>query len=144
MKVLEHITGADRLTSRFGGWPSFHDAEVVRLILDRRSAQAPTAAMLVHAWLMTDKVDDRGYYVLEKHTLVRFLFERITSIELSEFNHQNVLVGLEIAEEMVDGERAFRVTLDSSYGLSGSLVCGQIVVADVSPCNERGEPAGEG
>ena len=144
MTVLEHITGADRLTSRFGGWPSFHDAEVVRLALDRGGVNGPSAEMVVHVWLMTNNVDDRGYYVLEKHTLVRFLFERITSLELSEFNHQNVLFGLGVAEEMVQGERAFRVTLDSSYGLGGSLICGHIVVADVSPCNERGEPAGEG
>ena len=88
MTVLEHITGADRLTSRFGGWPSFHDAEVVRLMLDRRGENGPTAEMVVHAWLMTNKVDDRGYYVLEKHSLVRFVFDRITSIELAEFNHQ--------------------------------------------------------
>ena len=144
MTVLEHIAGADRLTSRFGGWPSFHDAEVVRLVLDRRGANGPSADLVVHAWLKTDKVDDRGYYVREKHTLVRFFFERITAIELSEFNHQNVLFGLDVAEEMVEGERAFRVTLDSSYGLSGSLVCGHIVIADVSPCNSHGEPAGEG
>ena len=144
MTVLEQITGADRLTSRFGGWPSFHDAEVVRLVLDRRGANGPTAELVVHAWLVTDKVDHRGYHVLEKHTLVRFLFERITSIELSEFNHQNVLFGLGIAAEVVEGEPAFRVTLDPSYGLGGSLVCGRVVVADVSPCNARGEPAGEG
>ena len=144
MTVLEQITGADRLKSRFGGWPSFHDAEVVRLVLDRRGANGPTAELVVHAWLVTDKVDPRGYHVLEKHTLVRFLFERITSIELSEFNHQSVLFGLGIAAEVVEGEPAFRVTLDPSYGLGGSLVCGRVVVADVSPCNARGEPAGEG
>jgi immunity protein 50 of polymorphic toxin system len=144
MTVLDHITGADRLVERFGGWPSFHDAEVVRLALDRSGTNGPTAEMLVHAWLMTDKVDERGYYVLEKHTLVRFVFERIASIELSEFNHQNVLFGLEVAPETVDGEPAFRVALDPSYGLGGSLVCGRVVVADVTPCDERGEPAGEG
>jgi hypothetical protein len=144
MTVLEHITGADRLTSRFGGWPSFHDAEVVRLVMERDGAIGPSAEMVVHVWLMTDKVDDRGYYVLEKHTLVRFRFERIAAIRLAGFNYQNVLFGLEVAAETVEGEQAFRVTLDSSYGLSGSLVCGRVVVADVSPCNDRGEPASEG
>jgi hypothetical protein len=59
-------------------------------------------------------------------------------------NHQNVLFGLEVSPETVDGEAAFRVTLDSSYGLGGSLVCGRAVVADVSPCDERGQPIGEG
>jgi hypothetical protein len=72
------------------------------------------------------------------------LFERLTSIELSEFNHQNVLFGLKVATETGDGERAFRVTLDPSFGLGGSLVCGRVVVADVTPCDARGQPTGEG
>jgi hypothetical protein len=63
---------------------------------------------------------------------------------LARFNHQNVLFGLEFSEETVEGERAFRVTLDPSYGLGGSLVCGRVVVADVTPCDERGQPAGKG
>jgi len=138
MTALEHITGADRLVERFGGWPSFHDAEVVRLTLDRRGENGPTAEMLVHAWLMTDKVDERGYYVLEKHTLVRFVFERLASCEVSDFNHQNVLFGLEVSPETVEGEAAFRVTLDSSFGLGGSLLCGRVVVADVAPCDDHG------
>jgi len=141
MTAPEHITVADRLVERFGGWPSFHDAEVVRLTLDRRGDGGPTAEMLVHAWRMTDNVDERGYYVLEKHTLVRFLFERITSNELSAFNHQNVLFHLEITCETVDGLPQFRVSLDPSLGLGGSLVCRRVVVADVTPCDERGEPA---
>jgi hypothetical protein len=140
MTAPDQIMGADRLLERFGGWPSFHDAEVVRLSFDRRGDHRPTAEMLVHAWLMTDKVDDRGYYVLEKHTLVRFVFERLASCEIAEFNHQNVLFGLQVTPETVDGEAAFRVTLDPSYGLTGSLVCGRVVVADVTPCDERGEP----
>lgn len=144
MTVFEHITGADRLTDRFGGWPSFHDAEVLRLVLDRHGANGPIAEMLVHTWLMTDNVDAQGHYVLEKHTLVRFLFEQVTSIEVAGFNHQNVLFGLDFSEETVEGERAFRVTLDPSYGLGGSLVCGLVVVADVTPCDEHGQPANNG
>jgi len=30
-----NITGADQVTSIFGHWPSFHDAEVIRLELVR-------------------------------------------------------------------------------------------------------------
>ena len=140
MTTLEQILGADRVVERFGHWPSFHDAEVVRLSFDRRGDNGPTAEMLVHAWLMTDKVNDRGYYVLEKHTLVRFVFERVMCCEIADFNEQNVLFGLQITNETVDGDPGFRVTLDSSYGLAGSLVCGRVVIADVTPCVERGEP----
>src|SRR4051794_31467997 len=102
MKAFEHIPGADRLIERFGSWPSFHDAEVLRVMLDRRGDHPPTGEMLVHAWRMTDQVDDRGYYVRNTHTLVRFAFEGIASIELSEFNHQNVLFDLEIAPDTTD------------------------------------------
>jgi hypothetical protein len=114
---------------------------VVRLTLDRRGDGGTAAEMLVHAWVMTDKVDERGYYVREKHTLVRFVFERITSNELSDFNRQNVLFHLDITRETVDGLPQFRITLDPSFGLGGSLVCGRVVVAEVTPCDERGEPA---
>jgi len=137
--VFDQIIGSERLVARFGVWPSFHDAEVVRFVLDREGANGPTGEMTVHVWVMTGTVDSRGYYVLEKHTLVRFLFEQITSCQFSDFNQQSVLFDLEIKAEAVDGEAAFSVVLDSSYGLDGSFVCGRIVIADVTPCDEKGQ-----
>jgi hypothetical protein len=97
---VDRIIGAERVIERFGEWPSFHDAEVVRVTLDRRG---PSAAVLVHTWLMTEQVDEKGYYVLERHTLVQLIFDQLTSCELSDFNHQNVLYSLNIAAEAVDG-----------------------------------------
>ena len=139
MTVLEQIADADRLARRFGGWPSFHDAEVLRLVLDRHGANGPTAELLVHTWLMTDKVDETGKYVLERHTLVQFLFEQVSSMELADFNQQNVLMGLEFSVETVEGKQAFRVTIRPCYGLAGSLVCGRVIVADVTPCDKDGQ-----
>jgi hypothetical protein len=143
MTPYKDIAGAERLVERFGDWPSFHDAEVIRVVFDRRGENRPTAELLVHVWLMTNSVDERGYYVLEKHTLVRFVFERIVEIQLSEFNRQNVLFDLEISPETVDGAPAYRVTLTTSYGLEGWVVCGRIVVADVAASDERGNPVDE-
>ncbi|HWE01880.1 MAG TPA: Imm50 family immunity protein [Tepidisphaeraceae bacterium] len=142
MKISEHIIGAAPLVERFGHWPSFHDAEIIRFTLDRSTDKSPSAEMLVHIWAMTSKVDDRGYYVLEKNTIVRLVFERLLACELSDFNHQNVLFGLEIEEQEVEGQRAFCITIDSSYGLSGSLACRRVVVADVRPADADGCPAG--
>lgn len=144
MTDLELITGADQLVERFGCWPSFHDAEVILLTLHRHGDNGPIAEMVVHTWLMTDKVDERGYYLLKKHTLVRFVFEGLTTNELSGFNRQNVLFGLELAPETVEGKQAFRITIDPSYGLGGTLICGRLLVAEVTPCDERGHTASEG
>lgn len=144
MTPLETIVGAARLVERFGSWPSFHDAEVVRLALDRRGDDGPTAEMLVHTWAMRDEVDERGSYVLEKHTLVRFMFERLTACELFDFNQQNVLSGLGIESDASDGEAGFRVAFQSIWGMGGSLVCRRVVVAEVTPCGADGGPAGEG
>jgi hypothetical protein len=140
---IDCVTGADRLVERFGAWPSFHDAEVIRIGLDRHGTNGPTGEMLVHTWVMTNALDDRGHYVLEKHTLVRFVFEQIASCEFSDFNHQNVLFGLEVKRETVDGAAVYCVTLDSSYGLHGRVVCSRLVVADVMPCDARGRLTGE-
>ena len=141
-RPYDDIAGAERLVERFGNWPSFHDAEVIRVALDRRGENGPVAELLIHVWLMTNRVDDRGYFVLEKHTLVRFAFERITAIHLSEFNRQNVLFDLDISTETVDDAPAYRVTLSTSYGLEGSIVCRRIVVADVAASDEHGNPVG--
>ena len=104
MNAPEGIVNSRRLVERFGFWPSFHDAEVVSLTLDRRGENGPTAELLVHTWAMTDKIDERGYYVLENHTLVRFMLEKVVSCEFSELNRQNVLFGLSIEPEIVEGE----------------------------------------
>lgn len=137
--AINQIVGSTGLIERFGAWPTFHDAEVLRVGLDRSGANGPTAEMLIHTWMMTDEVDDRGCYVLEKHTLVRLVFQGIQVCELSEFNHQNVLFGLGIERESIDGEVMFRVTLDPSFGLAGSIVCRGLVVADVRPCDATGQ-----
>jgi len=102
------------------------------------------AEMLVHTWQTRNELDASGCYVREKHTLVHFLFECLTACDLSDFNEQNVLFDLEIRPELIDAGPAFRVTLDSSYGLSGSLVCGRVVVAQVAPCDSEGRSTDEG
>lgn len=67
------IVGADRLTGHFGRWPSFHDAEVVRLVLDRHGTDGPTAELVVHVWSVGADVDEHGSFQRREHVLVRLL-----------------------------------------------------------------------
>ena len=56
------IPGADDLIKVFGRWPSFHDAEVVRFLLERAAppGAGPYIVADVHAFEMTDQVGTDG------------------------------------------------------------------------------------
>ena len=111
---LAGIAGDPEVYDWFGRWPQFHDAEVLSLHLNRTG----TSVLTVHAWDMTDKVDSGGFYVLQKHIIVRFLLDGITESSFEDFNHQNVLFGLQLTKQ----DAGFNLTLDSSFGLSGSIL----------------------
>jgi Immunity protein 50 len=110
---ISEIPGAAELQEWFGYWPSFHDAEIVGLHLNRQGV----SSLRVHTWEMTKEIDEKGYYVLAKHIVVEFIFEAVSGLSLEGFNEQNVLFGLAIEKT----DWGFRVTLDNCYGLTGSI-----------------------
>ena len=88
------VENAAALTSVFGEWPSFHDAEVISMHLDRTGTQGATLDVRVHAFRMTSDIDARGFYVLTDHTLVALRFADISLLQLRWFNTQNSLSDL--------------------------------------------------
>jgi Immunity protein 50 len=88
--IYASISGGSELVAWFGRVPSFHDAEIVGLNLNRRSA----STLVLHTWSTTNGVDDRGYFVLDRHVAVTFVLEEILDLELNGFSHQNVVFGL--------------------------------------------------
>ena len=112
----------------FGSWPSFHDAEILELHLHRTGR----SWIKIHVWNMTDQIDGKGHYVLDKHAVVTFTLEGVTGLQVDGFSSQNVIAGLEV-ERLV---RGFRITLHPCYGLAGTLEAAQVTV-DVTP----GKPA---
>ena len=138
------ITNSERLTSVFGYWPSFHDAEVISFRLDRRPTSlgpGPTVESLIHVFEMTNEVDEKGFYVLRNHVLVDLRFSRVMQPIVEEFNHQNALMGLgirDIKERQLE-RLNFEVTFDSSFGLEASFQCVDVEVVSVEPCNGNGQ-----
>jgi|ERR1035441_10497797 hypothetical protein len=114
------IRGATELHDWFGYWPSFHDAEVLSLHLNR----VGTSSLQVHTWEITKEVDDRGYFVTSKHAVVEFTFEAVSGLSLNGFNHQNVIFGLEIEKT----DSGVRLTLDQCYGLAGSIEANEMSI----------------
>ena len=112
---LESITGYSAVIQNFGKWPSFHDAEIIRLDLNR-SGQS---VLSVYAFTMLGEIDDHGYYKLVNHAVVHFQMEGIENLELFDFSRQNVIFGLELKRE----DDLYKIQLDPCFGLSGTLSC---------------------
>ena len=144
MSAYDRVINGNRIVERFGTWPSFHDAEVISVFLSGHRPEQSCCEMVIHAWLMTNRVDARGYYVLEKHSLVTFRFEELIASEFSNFNFQNCLSSLWIEEELFENEPVLRVQFPTNYGLEGSALCKCVVVKSVEPCDGSGHPASEG
>ena len=124
-EIVKEIKQSHLLTDRFGRWPSFHDAEVVRVRLERKPRVR--AEFEIYAFQGTAEVDSKGYYKTVNHCVVTIAFEEISQISLADFNQQNVLSCLII--EFREGH--FEVVFQGIYGLQGRLACKDIVVADV-------------
>ncbi|WP_152049226.1 Imm50 family immunity protein [Tautonia marina] len=143
MDATDRVLGCDRLTSVFGYWPTFHDAEVVWLRLDRRPSgegYGPTVEAMIHAFEMTSEVGSDGCYVLRNHVLVHFCFRDVVELRLDGFNHQNALSGLVIADlrERQWEHIHFQVSLDPAFGVGASFQCHEVEVVSVTPCDREG------
>jgi hypothetical protein len=118
--AIQEVAGVEALLQWFGKWPSFHDAEVLSLELNRVGA----SCVRIHTWEMTNELDANGFYVLRKHAVVSFFLDRLKNIELSEFSSQNVIFGLSVTRS-AEGLQLF---LDPSYGVGGTLTAEAIRV----------------
>ena len=140
MEAHEFIEGHQLVLRTFGRWPSFHDGEVHRVVLDRtRQTQSgsyfPSVELVVRGWNTTEEVTEAGFYRLECDSVVHFLFEQVTDLELDGLNHQNVLSGLEfeLSTEAESGLPILSVELSHCYGLSGGFKARRAIVVSVIP-----------
>jgi len=129
---LQAIVGAQELYDWFGYWPRFHDAEIVSLHLNRSGR----SSLLIHTWEMTNKIDEGGFYVREKHVMVEFILEGVSEMELGGFSHQNVISSFDLESK----NAGFLLSLHPCYGLSGTIEA-QTVSIRLTPgkSSDRGE-----
>ena len=109
-QIYEAIPGGPELLAWFGVVPSFHDAEIMRLCFCRG---AP-AELCVYTWNLTADIDNQGFYILGKETLVNFFLDDVVDLQLDGFTQQNVIDGLLLnllpgAADRASAARAFPV-----------------------------------
>jgi hypothetical protein len=145
------IAGSEKLTSIFGRWPSFHDAEVLELHFSPRGVQpevggdgSPVVTAKIHVWEMTQEVDWRGYFVGRHHTLATLRFHGVDEFSMEDFNQQNVIFELRITAKQDESGSSHRfvVDFDPAFGMGALFECIRIEVVDAVPCTEDGEASG--
>ena len=145
--IASLIAGSEKLSSIFGRWPSFHDAEVLELQIQRghidtdaKIYEFPLLTVKIHLWLMTNDVDQKGYYVSTKHTLVTMRFYDVDNFKMEGFNHQNAIFGLRIEQKTRDEGPTpyFAVDFEPSFGIDATLTCLRIEIAEAVPCDDEG------
>lgn len=108
--------------------PSFHDAEILSLELRRKGP----SVLRLHGWINTGAVGGDGYYMLDRHAIVRFVFDGIMDLQLEGFSRQNVIGGLILRRALDRPERRHHLALDPTpqdieielepcYGLDGLI-----------------------
>jgi len=134
--LLSQIPGGLELIAWYGREPSFHDAEIISLSLNK----CAVSQLSLHSWMMTSEVDTQGYYVLDKHAVVTFHLEDIVELQLDGFSPQNVIYGLNLrrarhcpnfrdsyaAAVSVDD---IEIELEPCFGLNGRIRCRRLSVA---------------
>lgn len=140
VEAYAFIDNSSAVLQAFGCWPSFHDGEVHRVVMDRTRRDAtgayyPSIELIIRGWNLTSDVTAEGFYRLEADSLVHFLFEEVTEVEFDELNHQNVLSGLDFELETTKGDEPplLSVELCHCYGLSGSFKAKRATVVCVAP-----------
>jgi len=140
MSPEQFILDAHKVTDRFGKWPDFHDAEIVRLHLDRGGPSGPTLEFTLFGWGWNGIVLPSGLYDRANLSLVHFRCDGLEEDnEFGGFNHQNVLRSLRF--ERI-GE-LIQVEMSPSFGIGGQFTCRSVRVIDVLEASEYGQPAGE-
>ncbi|MBI1177986.1 hypothetical protein GC207_11185 [bacterium] len=137
-----YIEGSRKLTSVFGQWPTFHDAEVCEIHLRRGDINRdptqwlfPLLTARLRLWELTDQTGADGLLVTRNHRVVTMQFEDLDEdLEMNGFNHQNSLDRLSIERvKLIDSDSfVFKVRFAGSFGLEAQFSCCRIKVDEVS------------
>lgn len=114
---IAQIPGGAELVRWFGAAPSFHDAEVLALLLKTDDA----SSLVVRHSRVTRQKDERGFYMQDRAFIATFAMHQIDRLELRGFSGQNVLNSLSVA--IRPDAAGFDIELEDTYGIGGRMGC---------------------
>ncbi|MCO6512675.1 MAG: hypothetical protein J5I65_17975 [Aridibacter famidurans] len=145
MEPYEFIIGHEKVTEAFGRWPSFHDAEILRVLLERgehgkNDASSTSVELVLRAWTIKNDLTGTGPYDQDNESIVHFRFEGISDLEIGGLNNQNVISGLsfELLDGSENGAPVVRVDIGPCYGLAGEFRAKKAEIVNVTPVESIG------
>ena len=128
MQSPEHIgkiRGASELAAWYGRFPDFREA----IVTEFQISGDGQGHLLAEVFRMTDEVDEKGFFINDRHGFVTLRFSEILTVELRDFlPGQAILSGLEFS---IEGE-TFVASWSSSYGLDGVIKSKRLSISHVS------------
>ena len=141
MEAHQFIQDFQRVLAHLGMWPSFHDAEVLKLTVDRTHVAtakeiSPVLDLHLRGWVMTSEITEQGFYKLHGDAVFHFQFERVTNLHIEGFNNQNVISALNL--EVVDDphnrdHKVLQVELEHCYVFEASFTAQGARVLGITP-----------
>jgi hypothetical protein len=110
-ELARNLPGASAVIAAFGEWPSFHDAEILRVLINRGGQSSVTIRLVIPAY---------------QQKSVTFTFERIADMRLEgeDADVQNVIGALFIEAD----DRFTTVHFSPCYGLAGYIKAATVAV----------------
>lgn len=144
MEAYEFIEGFELVVAHLGMWPSFHDSEVLKLVLHRtrvatENELSPVLDLHLRGWVMTSEVTEQGFYKLHGEAVFHFRFEGVTDLQVEGFNNQNVLssLNLELVSHPHDASRQLlQVELEHCYEFQATFAAQKARVVEIAPYAE--------
>lgn len=155
MNIDDKVQNVELLINAFGKFPGFHDAEVVRVTLEREynGVKCPTIHALIRGFAYTPIENNPDKKFLRTDYDVNLIFRGILGLKLENFNHQNVLNELIISDFSRDGlerlrgddrllglvskqqidDLRFHVKFEYCFGIDAEFLCESIIVDSVTP-----------
>ncbi len=135
--IYEDIPGGPELLAWFGQEPTFHDAEIISLSLNRSGV----SELKIHGWINTGEIGPDRSFLLAKQAIVTFRLEQIMDLQLDGFSAQNVIGGLELGYATDRGRSDYfslpqdphdiEIELMPCYGLDGYIRAKRVTVSFV-------------
>jgi hypothetical protein len=120
--MVPEIPGADAVVAWFGHWPSFHNAEVLSVVVNRGGV----SIIRIHTWNVTARADRTGHLAREREAIVVFEFAGIKSLRLHGEDEDRP--GLVHGNGIERTDQGYRFEFVPSFGLAGELTVEQIAV----------------
>lgn len=123
-----NIVQADIVEKEYGGWPSFHDAEIMHITLSRGNEPGKCSNLSTDINVYYTKEINKGmpqYEIIKtKDNVITIEFYGIESVAIDGFNHQNVINDL-ILKDRGD---LISVEFQTIFGVNATFSCEKIAV----------------